>query len=387
MSDDELGATGGTQPDYDELLPKGKTFKNPEEEIAFWRQLAFNHKTSHRRLSDQLSQERESMGQMKAELGQLKTQVENFTTGRDKAKTTPSGEREKSYNVDDQNACKPIQGPIPKLTIFTGDDGKNEYPYLNWRFDVQQLIHSGYPPRVVCMAINRSCRGTASTALLALGRFFEPDSVIAAFDKRFASVETKESLLSKFYRATQKGDESMNTWGCRLEALLTRPQLDQLRHHQKESMLRERFWRGLNNDSVRNALRHRFDAGATYEELLVCAREVEAESPTTPSSSSSDKSSKSSKKAQVSQAQASDNNVSSQLADILARVIALEQKMQNPTSKHPKHTHSQNKGKTQQKGKSGNSQPKDSTTEKKITCFNCKKDGHYRSSCPDLKDA
>ena len=388
MSDDEKGAFGGTQTNFDELLPQGKTFKDPDEELQFWKQLAWNHKKSHRRLSDQLNTERQSMNQMRGELDQLKEQIQGFTQVE---ANRASREREQSSKVSASASSQEeasgsnrqghsVLGTIPKLTIFTGDEGKNEYPYLSWRFDVQQLIYSGYSPGVVRMAINRSCRGTASTAIQTLGQHFQPDDVIAAFDKRFASVETSESLKSKFYSATQKADESANTWGCRLEAFLTRPQFDNLRHTQKESMLRERFWRGLRSLTERNALRHRFDTGATYEELLVCAREVESE---TPKPSSNPSSSKPPKKAQVSQAQSSDDKISSTLSDILARLTALEKTMQPQASKDSKQPF---KKKSHQQDKKTSGQG-ETSTDKKVFCFKCKKEGHYRNKCPDLKEA
>jgi hypothetical protein len=389
MADKGSGDEFGAPANVDEAIPD-KTFKDDKEALAYWKTLALNYKANNRRLSDQVDKERKATFTIRQDLDKLQEQVTMLSHEGD----YPSGSRTLGFPMQGDmksglgfSASKPDTetqpqlvslDAIPKLSIFNGKDGANDYSYESWRFDVQQLLTSGFSSRVVRMAIVRSCRGTPATVLQALGDNFHPEEVLLAFDKRFASVATPETLLSQFYSASQRDGETVNAWGCRLENLLSKPQLRYLDRTSRASMLRERFWRGLRTHSLRNALRHRFDANASYEELLVCAREVEEESGD--SSSQSSKSSKSSKKASVASAQISDSSLAAltkQLKDIQDRLAALEKLSQGRRGK----------GRGRGSGCQQQSQEKkpQSQGDKKPTCYECGKEGHYRNKCPDLK--
>lgn len=170
---------------------------------------------------------------------------------------------------------------IPKLNNFSGKTDKDAYPYRRWRYDILQLRSAGYNDKVIKTAISRSCRGTAADLLLALPEDASIDLVLENFQQRFAEVATAESMLSNFYSATQKAVEDVTTWSCRLESILSTPQLQYLTTAQKQAMLRERFWRGLKSYHLKSALRHQFDTGKNYAQLLVAAREIESELPST----------------------------------------------------------------------------------------------------------
>lgn len=350
-----------------------RIFTNPEEEVAFWKTLATNYKQKTRRLSAEAQSGKEATTRMQEELEQVRKRLDSLTaTGTEEAE--PS-RRSGAEVVTSSNLVS--LDTVPKLTLFNGKDGPNDYPYTSWRFDIHQLICSGFPSRAIRMAIVRSCRGTPATVLQSLGHDFQPQTVISAFDKRFASVATSESILGQFYTATQKELELVNDWGCRLESLLTKPQMSYLSVQQKGEMLRERFWRGLRTETAKNALRHRVDSGATYEQLLVCAREVESEMGEPSSSKSSKSSTQPSKKATAASAQATEPSLASQLEDIKARLIALEKRLppnSKSQSKKPTGRGNGDRGQQQSQAKSG----------KKPTCYECGVEGHYRNKCPKL---
>jgi hypothetical protein len=215
MSNLESGDGSGASAKVD--VPD-KTFKDDKEAIAFWKALAQNYKESNLRLSQEVEIDRQNTSKVQSELEQLRRTVNMLTHEGDNPSGSRSSELPRLGNMKPESEMLASNSEvktsfvnldaIPKLTIFNGKDGSNDYPYDNWRFDIMQLISSGFSSRVIRMAIVRSCRGTPATVLQSLGENFHPEEVLAAFDKRFASVATPESLLSQFYSSTQKDGES-----------------------------------------------------------------------------------------------------------------------------------------------------------------------------------
>ena len=391
-----------------------KTFDDPKEEAAHWKTLALTFQQYNRRLSADSQSGKAANLKMKEEVAELRNRLESLTSSLENPSTAvkPGSSKMTSEDVQPGSSSTMMtsQGAqsvrtsasslvsldtIPKLTFFNGKDGANDYPYASWRFDVNQLIQSGYPARGVRLAIVRSCRGDPATVLQSLGEDFLPETVISAFDNRFASVTTAESILAQFYSATQQGDENVNTWGCRLEGLLTNPQMRYLSVQQREDMLRGRFWRGLKPES-RNALRHKVDSGASYEQLLVFAREVESESceSSATGTSRTEKSAKSSKKAAIASAQLTDpSSLASQLQDLQARLIAIEKRLPPASGSQPRQQGGRGRGRGRGNGRSqaqgqeksqASEDKKTSSGKKKLICYECGEEGHYRNRCPTL---
>ena len=92
--------------------------------------------------------------------------------------------------VQGANGPAPYQGYIPKLPFFSGEDVKpGECSYLQWRTEVQSLIHGSlYPGHILVQAIRRSLRGTAAEVLLHLGEDITHDVVLTKFDTIFGNV-------------------------------------------------------------------------------------------------------------------------------------------------------------------------------------------------------
>ena len=126
-------------------------------------------------------------------------------------------------------------------------------------------------------------------------------------------------------------------------------------------MLKSRFFYGLHNEAVKNAIRHRFELG-TYEELLVLAREAEDEG-------------KSAKAIQISKPQTVDP-----FATHLKEIQEQLKKMQSKMDDYDKHLY-----RSQKKGPNFNNNNKDSqaakSENKDFKCFYCCKSGHVKKNC------
>ena len=170
-----------------------------------------------------------------------------------------------------------------KIPVFSGDGGKNEITYTQWKYEVRCLIATGRPDQAILLAMRRSVRGTAAEVMRYLGETATVTAVLQKYDVIFGNVLSTEQMFEQFYSAKQKLEETIAGWGCRLEELLSQlREKGALTSDSTRDMLRSKFWMGLQDDHIKNATRHHFDSGATYEELFRAMRTLEMERASTP---------------------------------------------------------------------------------------------------------
>ena len=95
----------------------------------------------------------------------------------------------------------------------------------------------------------------------------------------FGDILLPEAGLEQFYSAKQSASETVASWTCRIEDILFKFQDKKGEHASKplvdsasaKTMVHTKFFSGLRPGTVKNAIRHTFDADATYEDLLVAA--------------------------------------------------------------------------------------------------------------------
>ena len=169
-----------------------------------------------------------------------------------------------------------LSAPMPpRFSLFYGDPGKSELSYAQWRSEIVSVLDSNlYPEGLVVTHIRRAVRGMAAELLLTMGSDVSVSDILHKFDVRFGDVSSVDKSLERFYCARQLPTESIAAWSCRLEDLLCR-----VRHpgnnETARGMLRSRFWSGLVDDYVRNAIRHLYDEGSSLDHLIRQARVVE----------------------------------------------------------------------------------------------------------------
>lgn len=233
----------------------------------------------------------------------------------------------------------------PRLSQFSGGENKNDVGYKQWIYEVRGLLKGGlYREALVLEAIRRSVRGTATDVLLNMGEQTSPEEVLIKMDRVFGNILPPERLLEQFYSAQQKERERAAVWACRLEDILS-----QLR---AADMLRTKFFSGLHSGLTKNSLRHRFDANASYKDLLVAARVAELEFE------------KEQKEVKVQQATAVDPGVSTKLDTVLKQLDSMQKRLDEMEKKQKQN--SQSKQKRPFPGK----------------CHNCGEQGHRQFECP-----
>jgi hypothetical protein len=158
------------------------------------------------------------------------------------------------------------------------------------------MMEGFYTEPQILVSVRRSVKGMAGELLLHLGTGVSVSSIIQKFDVVFGNIKTAEQLLEEFYQAKQLETESVASWSCRLEELVTcidaTKSLPSMTLHR---MMRERYWTGLYSDKIKTATRHKYDSGISWSELLIATRLSESEFHTVATSSK--------KKAQSSQQQ------------------------------------------------------------------------------------
>jgi hypothetical protein len=243
---------------------------------------------------------------------------------------------------------------IPSLPVFNGTFSKpSDVTYTQWRYAVvclqkQQL----YSDAILMQSIRQSVRGRGFDALYTLGDDPTVLQVIAKFDRLFGKALTPSEVMQDFYSAKQLENESIITWSCRLEGLaIDAVNKQAMLEGQKNNILRTQFWTGLFNLQIKNAIRHRYDSNASYEELLTAARTVEKEcSASTPVT--------------VSAAQHVETK-EDKLEVIMRRLELLEQR--DTAHMSAANAESKNFGGSKRRPK--------------VKCFNCHKFGHYKKDC------
>ena len=87
-----------------------------------------------------------------------------------------------------------------------------------------------------------------------------------------------QSVLQEFYTTSQKSDESVAAWGLRLEEILQKAiSKGQVRNEEKNEYIRNKFWRSLRSELLKNATRVQFYNITDYESLLRAVRKEEYE--------------------------------------------------------------------------------------------------------------
>jgi len=165
----------------------------------------------------------------------------------------------------------------PRLSMFSGETDKDAR-YSLWRAEVVGL-QSSHSESAILQAMRRSTKSLAADVLLHLPPSAKVVDILARFDQMFGCVQPAELQYEQFYTARQRADETIVAWACRLEQIISELKATDknLTTDASSNMLCSKFWSGLAAPAARDALRHVKDNNATFTELLVAARQLEAE--------------------------------------------------------------------------------------------------------------
>ncbi|KAL4226331.1 hypothetical protein ACF0H5_014314 [Mactra antiquata] len=108
----------------------------------------------------------------------------------------------------------------PKLATFYGEDNKGEVSWPTFKFEVESLQSAKvFNEEQILLGIRRSLKGNASDVIRRLGTGVTVNQVLRKLECTFGNIETKESILCKFFSCKQKVNESISNYLSRLEGL------------------------------------------------------------------------------------------------------------------------------------------------------------------------
>ena len=167
----------------------------------------------------------------------------------------------------------------PRLSTFSGEDSKskNETSFEEWKYEVDCLRQDKeVTESQVGQAIRKSVKYQAKRVIMPLGAAATVDEIMNKLQSVFGNVATRGSIMRKFYTALQKQDESVRSWGLRLEEILLQAtEKGQIKAEEKNDLLKDAFWRGLRSERLKNATRVRFESISNFELLRRAVREEE----------------------------------------------------------------------------------------------------------------
>jgi hypothetical protein len=161
----------------------------------------------------------------------------------------------------------------PRLSCFSGT--AKETTYARWKHEVQCLDDGTQNDAIVRSAIRKSLRGPAADVAIRMGEDMSVKNLLKKFDSLYGTVTNKEAVWEKFYSAKQDVEEGCAAWGIRVEGLLYEAVRGRVGEHE-EKMLRDRFWSGIADVRLKDALRQQRE-NLQFEQLVQEARCLEEE--------------------------------------------------------------------------------------------------------------
>jgi hypothetical protein len=167
-------------------------------------------------------------------------------------------------------------GP-PKIPHFNGKD------FEQWEMEIFCLLRTQmYPDYAIVQAIRHSLIGDTRQVLLTIKPTASAKEILEKIREIYGDIKTGDKAVQNFYSATQKEGESCSAWGIRVETLFQKAvEKGEISESKRESKLKERFWRGLYSEKLKNATRVSYESTDTFEKLRRKARLEEEENLST----------------------------------------------------------------------------------------------------------
>ena len=170
---------------------------------------------------------------------------------------------------------------LPKISLFSGEHKvkPGEISFDSWKYEVSCLLREKtYPTASIAPAVRRSLRGEAGEIARFLGPQATIEEIMTKLEQVYGTVESGAVLLQQVYLCKQEPNESASTFGLRLQLLAFKcRERGGISSDDIDKTLKTIFWHGLCDENMRNALRHKYAAMKSFDEVIKNVRITEQE--------------------------------------------------------------------------------------------------------------
>lgn len=286
--------------------------------------------------------------------------------------------------------------PVPKLPMFSGTT--KDCAFDLWAYEVECLRGRQKDEIQILNAINRSLKNEPARIVMMLGPKATLEEILAKLHSVYGDVHGTDTVMTAFFNASQKSDETVSEWSVRVEELASKAvAAGQLGTLKLDSTLRNRFWHGL-RPSLRDKTGHKFDSADTFDKLRTELRKVELTEQ--PHKSATAKAAKdidfdTKIKDQVAaQVKGMEERITKSVTQSIQAMLATTfQQNQQPTTNihHPPDNPYQSGGRGQGQGRGrgrgqgrgqGRGRDRGQGHQRQLKCYECGEIGHVRPECP-----
>lgn len=278
----------------------------------------------------------------------------------------------RSVGTDNRNLHANFMLQAPRLPIFSGERNKDS-SYGRWKYEVRCLFNNrAYPEQAIMMTVRQSLKGAAADVVTRMGENVSAEDILVKFESIYGTVMAGETILERFYSAKQGVEEDCASWSCRLEELAYQAlEKEAIAQDEISTMMRSRFWSGLRDSRLKDALRQK-KTSIPIEELVKEARGLEEEFGLT-------KQVKEIKpKIHQQQTEEPKDKMMNQLQEIMNRLLKLEENISSNGNKSHTLQNSQPEVRVQQPSRGHQGYQRQT---RRITCYSCNKEGHVSQGC------
>ena len=164
----------------------------------------------------------------------------------------------------------------PKLSIFYGEDNKGEATWETFRYEIDALLSDKtYTKEQILLGLRRAVKGIAADILRRLGPGVTLEAVLQKFQSIYGTIESKESILSKFYSSQQLPKETITLYSTRLEEIYSQAvTLGAL--PQDDTILQRVLYHGLTSE-IKHMATYKNDVIHDYDMFKIELRKIEAD--------------------------------------------------------------------------------------------------------------
>ena len=166
---------------------------------------------------------------------------------------------------------------FPKLSNFSGEGTKADVSWETFKFEIEALLRERlFSEEQILQGVRRAAKGDVGDILRRLGPDARINDIIEKLDSTYGNIETKESILRKFYSCTQQKGQTVTTFASQIEEVFTQAvNLGALRRSDTDS-LKQVLHQGLNRD-LKHMSAYKCDTVTDYDKFKIELRKLESE--------------------------------------------------------------------------------------------------------------